>query len=53
MYPRFLQIILDITTEDRIHVPIKSLGSKLFAFMQTNYDGGTLPSVGYYVATWQ
>jgi hypothetical protein len=26
MYPRFLQIILDITTVDRIHVPIKSLG---------------------------
>lgn len=39
MYPRFLQIILDITTEDKIHVPIKSLGSKLFASMQTNYDG--------------
>ena len=43
MYPRFLQIILDITTLDRIHVPIKSLGSKLFASMQTNYDGEHFP----------
>jgi hypothetical protein len=39
MYPRFLQIILDITTEDKINVPIKSLGSKLIASMQTNYEG--------------
>lgn len=43
MYPRFLQIILDITTVDKIHVPIKSLGSKLFASMQTNYQGMHFP----------
>ena len=43
MYPRFLQIILDITTIDRIHVPIKSLGSKLFASMQTDYEGAHFP----------
>lgn len=43
MYHRFLQIILDITTVDKIHVPIKSLGSKLFASMQTNYAGIHFP----------
>jgi hypothetical protein len=39
MYPRFLQIILDLTTQDRVHVPIKGLSAKLFASMKTNYDG--------------
>lgn len=43
MYPRFLQIILDITTKDRTHVPIKRLGSKLFASMKTNYNGEHRP----------
>jgi hypothetical protein len=39
MYCRFLQIILDITTQDRVHIPIKGLSAKLFASMKTNYDG--------------
>jgi hypothetical protein len=39
MYPRFLQMIFDITTQDRVHIPIKGLSAKLFASMKTNYDG--------------
>lgn len=43
MYPRFLQIILDITTTDQVNVPIKSLSAKLFASMQTQFKGDHHP----------
>jgi hypothetical protein len=41
MYPRFLQIILGIQTNDTTHLPVKGLSSKLFASMQTKFNGGT------------
>lgn len=37
MYPRFLQIILGIQTNDPTHQPVKKLSSKLFASMQSQY----------------
>jgi hypothetical protein len=43
MYPRFLQIILGIQTNDTTHMPVKSLSSKLFAYMQTKYNGDHRP----------
>lgn len=39
MYPRFLQIILGIQTNDTTHMPIKRLSSKIFTFMKSKYNG--------------
>ena len=39
MYPRFLQIILGIETNDQTHRPINKLTAKLFASMQSKYNG--------------
>jgi hypothetical protein len=43
MYPRFLQMILGITTQDRVHLPIGSLSAKVFASMKTHYVGAHHP----------
>ena len=43
MYPRFLQIILGIQTNDTTHLPVKGLSSKLFDSMKTNYNGDHRP----------
>jgi hypothetical protein len=39
MYPRFLQIVLGIETNDQTPRLIGKLTAKLFATMQTNFDG--------------
>ena len=43
MYPRFLQMILGITTQDRVHFPIGGLSAKLFASLKTHYVGAHHP----------
>ena len=39
MYPRFLQIVLGIQTNDPTHRPINKLTGKLFTSMQKKYTG--------------
>lgn len=43
MYPRFLQIIIGIETQNRTHRPIIELSTKLFASMKTGYNGAQRP----------
>ena len=37
MYPRFLQIIIGIETQNRTHRPVLELSAKLFASMKTGF----------------
>ena len=43
LYPRFLQIILDIETTDPTHLPVKGLSKKLFSKMKFKFNGEIQP----------
>jgi hypothetical protein len=43
LYPRFLQIILDIQTNDPTHLPVKGLSKKLFTQMKFRFNGEIRP----------
>ena len=43
MYPRFLQMILNIRTRNTIFCPVSKLSAKLFASMKTHYEGAHHP----------
>ena len=43
LYPRFLQMIINITPQDRVFCPIGSLSAKVFASMKSKYVGTHYP----------
>jgi hypothetical protein len=43
LYPRFLQIILDIQTNDHTHLPVKGLSRKLFTQIKFKFNGVIRP----------
>jgi hypothetical protein len=43
LYPRFLQIILDIKTNNHTHLPVKGLSRKLFTQMKFRINGVIRP----------